>query len=252
MVATTVPMPLLLSYLSKKATISAKYDIIVDEAHVIPFANRNGITIVSVRDGQLAELARSLRKTLDNQGKIVDASVQNFVVNVVAALAIVIVTLLIFMGLKSGILIGLILAITIFGTFIVMDMAGLTLQRISVEQALREDPVMIVRSGGVAAARAYLDKARSRHNTSRMGSWHPFKVVKDVNQPQTTAPALSGNLGGTGSEDDDFHIYGRYSDYGIGADGNMSSTSMVEVARYVAVAPRDISSSVRNLPFVRE
>jgi len=116
---------------------------------------------------------------------------------------------------------------------------------------LREDPVLIVRSGGAEAARAYLDKARSRHNTSKMGSWHPFKVVKDVDQPQATVPALSGNLGGTGSEDDDFHVYGRHSDYGIGADGNMSSTSMVEVARYVAVGPHDLSTSVRNLPFVR-
>jgi len=80
---------------------------------------------------------------------------------------------------------------------------------------LREDPVLIVRSGGAEAARAYLDKARSRHNTSKMGSWHPFKVVKDVDQPQATVPALSGNLGGTGSEDDDFHVYGRHSDYGI-------------------------------------
>ncbi len=35
--------------------IEAKKTIIVDEAHVIPFANRNGITIVSVCDGELAE-----------------------------------------------------------------------------------------------------------------------------------------------------------------------------------------------------
>lgn len=35
--------------------IEADKTIIVDEAHVIPFANRHGITIVSVRDGKLAE-----------------------------------------------------------------------------------------------------------------------------------------------------------------------------------------------------
>ena len=101
---------------------------------------------------------------------------------------------------------------------------------------LRDDPLMIVRAGGIAAANSYLDKAQARHNTAKMGAWHPFNGIKDIDQPQSTAPALSGNQGGTGSEDDDFHLYGRYSDYGIGADGEMSSTSMIEVARYVAVA----------------
>ena len=115
---------------------------------------------------------------------------------------------------------------------------------------LRDDPMMIVRAGGVAAASFYLDKAQARHITAKMGAWHPFNGIKDIDQPQTTVPALSGNQGGTGSEDDDFHLYGRHSDYGIGADGEMSSTSMIEVARYVAVAPQDASTSVRSLPFV--
>jgi len=114
---------------------------------------------------------------------------------------------------------------------------------------LREDPVMITRAGGRAAANAYLDKAQARHNTSKMGSWHPFKEIRDIKQPQSTVPALAGNKGGTGSEDDDFHLYGRYSDYGIGADGWTNSTSLVEVARYVAVTTPGVSTGVRNLPF---
>lgn len=118
--------------------------------------------------------------------------------------------------------------------------------------ALREDPVMIVRAGGVESAAAYLDKAQRRHDTAKMGSWHPFRAIKDIDQPQITVPALSGNRGGTGSEDDDVHLHGRYSDYGIGADGVTINISMVDVARYVAVAPRNASTSVRNLPFREE
>lgn len=118
--------------------------------------------------------------------------------------------------------------------------------------SLREDPVMIVRAGGVEAAATYLDKAQHRHDTTKMGSWHPFSAIKDIDQSQTTVPALSGNQGGTGSEDDDVHLYGRYSDYGIGADGEMISTTMIDVARYVAVAPGNASTSVRNLPFREE
>ncbi len=114
---------------------------------------------------------------------------------------------------------------------------------------LRDDPVMIVRAGGVAAAAAYLDKAQARNNTSKMGSWHSFNYIDTPDQPQTRVPNLSGNKGGAGSEDDDGHLYGYDTDYGIGGDSWIHSTSMINIARYVGVAPRDESTSVRNLPF---
>ena len=66
-----------------------------------------------------------------HQGNIVDASVQTFVVNVIAALVIVIVTLLIFMGLKSAIVIGTILLMTIFATLATMQMVDIPMHRIS-------------------------------------------------------------------------------------------------------------------------
>jgi multidrug efflux pump subunit AcrB len=66
-----------------------------------------------------------------HQGKIVDASVENFVVNVIAALIIVIVTLLIFMGLKSALVIGSILLLTIFATLATMNMVSIPMHRIS-------------------------------------------------------------------------------------------------------------------------
>ncbi len=114
---------------------------------------------------------------------------------------------------------------------------------------LKDDPLMIVRAGGVEPLAKYLDKARSRHNTARMGSWHPFNMIKDIDQPQTRVPNLSGNNGGVGSEDDDGHLYGYDTEYGIGGDSWIHSTSMINIARYVAVAPRDASTSVRHLPF---
>ncbi len=66
-----------------------------------------------------------------NQGTIVDASVKNFVVNVIAALVIVVVTLLIFMGLKSATVIGAILLLTIFATLATMSVSGIPMHRIS-------------------------------------------------------------------------------------------------------------------------
>ena len=114
---------------------------------------------------------------------------------------------------------------------------------------LRDDPVMIVRAGGVAAASAYLDKASARNNTKKMGSWHPFNNIDTPDQPQTRVPNLAGNKGGVGSEDDDGHLYGYNTEYGIGGDSWIHSTSMVNIARFVAIAPRDASTRLRYLPF---
>ena len=114
---------------------------------------------------------------------------------------------------------------------------------------LKDDPLMIVRAGGVEAAETYLDKARNRNTTATMGSWHPFQSISDLDQPQTRVPNLAGNKGGAGSEDDDGHLYGYDAEYGMGGDSSIHNTSMINVARYVAVAPRDVSTSVRHLPF---
>ena len=115
-------------------------------------------------------------------------------------------------------------------------------------EALKEDPLMIVRAGGAAAAAAYLDKAAERRNTAKMGCWHPFRHI-DPSQPQTRVPNLAGNQGSLGSEQDDGHLHGYDSDYGIGGDSNIHNTSMINIARYVAVAPFDAARSVRHLPF---
>ncbi|MCR9943269.1 efflux RND transporter permease subunit VmeI [Vibrio owensii] len=66
-----------------------------------------------------------------NQPKEVDKSVSGFVVSLAQAVGIVIVVLLFFMGLRSGLLIGLILLLTVLGTFIFMKYFAIDLQRIS-------------------------------------------------------------------------------------------------------------------------
>ncbi len=116
-------------------------------------------------------------------------------------------------------------------------------------EVLKDDPIMIARTGGVAAAAAYLDKFRARHDTKRMGHWHPYKQI-DPDQPQTSILFLAGNKGGKRSDVDDFDPASRtqredgyHSETGIGGGG------MSGLARYVAVAPRDASSDVRDLDF---
>ncbi|MCG8616273.1 MAG: efflux RND transporter permease subunit, partial [Desulfobacterales bacterium] len=65
------------------------------------------------------------------QSDKVTEAVDGFVINLVEAVAIVIVVLLLFMGLRSGLIIGFILVLTIAATFVVMDYYHITLERIS-------------------------------------------------------------------------------------------------------------------------
>ncbi|EPF2929114.1 efflux RND transporter permease subunit [Vibrio navarrensis] len=66
-----------------------------------------------------------------NQATEVDTSVQDFIVSLAQAVAIVIIVLLFAMGIRSGIIIGLVLLLTVFGTFILMDYNKIELHRIS-------------------------------------------------------------------------------------------------------------------------
>ncbi|MBI9016462.1 MAG: efflux RND transporter permease subunit [Phycisphaerae bacterium] len=65
------------------------------------------------------------------QGADVTDSLNNFLINLAESIAIVVVLLLLFMGLKSGLLIGGILLLTIIGTFIGMDIMGIDLHLLS-------------------------------------------------------------------------------------------------------------------------
>ena len=65
------------------------------------------------------------------QSDSVRAAVDSFVANLAGAVAIVVVVLLIFMGLRSGLIIGMVLVLTVAGTLIAMYMGGIAMQRIS-------------------------------------------------------------------------------------------------------------------------
>ncbi len=65
------------------------------------------------------------------QSDAVSLAISGFIVSLLQAVVIVIVVLLIFMGLRSGLLIGAILFITILGSFVFLNPMGVALERIS-------------------------------------------------------------------------------------------------------------------------
>ncbi|WP_148659777.1 efflux RND transporter permease subunit, partial [Klebsiella pneumoniae] len=66
-----------------------------------------------------------------DQAAEVAHSVNGFITNFLMALAIVVGVLLIFMGVRSGIIIALSLALNVLGTLLIMYLWGIELQRIS-------------------------------------------------------------------------------------------------------------------------
>ena len=146
-------------------------------ALVIGIAAVSGSNVVAIGeaiDARLEELSsqRPLGMELNEfypQGKVVDASVWDFVVNLATALAIVIATLLVFMGVRSGIIIGLVLLITVAATLATMYISEVPMHRISlgaliIALGMLVDNAIVVTDGILAGMRrgeTLLDAANS-------------------------------------------------------------------------------------------
>ncbi len=106
-----------------------------------------GIAISTVLGGNAVTMGNAVLKRLEElkgqipigmdlveiamQSKSVTKAVNGFVTNLLESVAIVIVVLAVFMGVRSGIIIGFILILTIAATFVVMGYYHITLERIS-------------------------------------------------------------------------------------------------------------------------
>jgi multidrug efflux pump subunit AcrB len=102
-------------------------------------SNVAGGNVVAMGDAVRARLAEleSQRpvgmelKVISHQSDSVRVAVGGFVANLVAAVAIVVLVLVVFMGLRSGLIVGMILLLTVAGTMIAMYLGGIAMQRIS-------------------------------------------------------------------------------------------------------------------------
>lgn len=106
-----------------------------------------GLGISTVSGGNVVKMGEAISKRVEElyeriplgieagavsvQSTAVSNAISGFVVSLLQAVVIVIVVLLFFMGLRSGILIGFVLLLTIAGTFIFMAPMQVALERIS-------------------------------------------------------------------------------------------------------------------------
>ncbi|MEP7729320.1 efflux RND transporter permease subunit [Marinomonas primoryensis] len=110
------------------------------------------------------------------QSKEVDRSVSDFLLNLAAAVGIVILVLLVFMGIRSGILIGIVLLLTILGTFIVMDYFKINLQRISlggliISLGMLVDNAIVVTEGVLIGLQRGMTKIQAASAVVKQTKW---------------------------------------------------------------------------------
>lgn len=106
-----------------------------------------GIGISNVSGGNIVTLGTLVRTRLaeleserplgmhltvvSDQGKSVNQSINDFIANLVTAIVIVVAVLFVFMGFKSGLIIGFTLLLIICGTLIAMYLDGIDMHRVS-------------------------------------------------------------------------------------------------------------------------
>ena len=134
-------------FLKDIANIKDTYKEPSDEILHYDGHNAIGLGISTVKGGNVVALGEKINAKLQelesqkplgieigvisHQAKDVEKAINSFMINLLEAVAIVVVVLLLFMGLRSGLIIGFVLFVTIATSFIFMPSLGIMLERIS-------------------------------------------------------------------------------------------------------------------------
>ena len=140
----------------------------------ISITNVSGINVVHMGervDARLDELLALLPIGVELhrmhwQSEVVDEAVQGFLINFAQAVTIVLVVLTLFMGWRMGIIIGSALVVTVLGSFILMAVFGIDLQRMSlgalvVALGMMVDNAIVVADGMSVRLQKGMDRAEA-------------------------------------------------------------------------------------------
>jgi len=114
--------------------------------------------------------------TIYNQSNEVERSVDGFLLSLAEAVVIVIVVLLLFMGVRTGVLIGLILFITVIGSFIFIKMMEIDLQRVSlgaliIALGMLVDNAIVVAEGVLIGIKKQMSKLEAARLIVKQTKW---------------------------------------------------------------------------------
>ena len=151
-----------------------------------------GIGISTAAGGNVVKMGQKLRERMTElvgeiplgmefgviavQSDAVQTAIQGFVTSLLQAIAIVVVVLLFFMGLRSGLLIGFVLFLTICGSFIFMSMQDVTLERISlgaliIALGMLVDNAIVIVDGLLIRFQQGMDRRKAATDVVRQTAW---------------------------------------------------------------------------------
>ena len=144
----------------------------------------NVITMGKAVDKRLAELQEQTPigieiGTIAHQATAVTTAINGFMISLAEAVAIVIAVLMIAMGLRSGLLIGFVLVLTVLATFIVMQMQGIMLERVSlgaliIALGMLVDNAIVVVEGILVGAQGGQTKREAAIRIVKQTTWPLF------------------------------------------------------------------------------
>ena len=113
---------------------------------------------------------------VSHQASTVETAVNGFVVNLVESVVIVIAVLLFTMGMRSGVLIGAILLLTVFATVAVMNQMGLIFERISlgafiIALGMLVDNAIVITEAVLVAAEKGESRTKAAIDVVKQSQW---------------------------------------------------------------------------------
>lgn len=178
-------------YLKDIAEVKRSY---LEPAQNLMFHNGReaiGLAVSTKTGGNVLELAENLNKKIEylnenipvgieltpvyQEAKEVETATSQFITNLLESIAIVVIVLLLFMGLRSGILIGSSLIFSILGTILIMNMFDISLHRTSlaaiiIAMGMLVDNAIVLTDGALVDIQRGLNRRKAIINVSRLTS----------------------------------------------------------------------------------
>lgn len=174
------------------ATVTREYQDI--PTHLVRYNGRDSLWLALsfAEDVNVVEVGARVMQKLDelryaqpvgmqvdkiyDQPSEVDHSVNNFLVNLAEAVVIVVIALLLSMGLRSGVLIGGVLLITVLGSFIFMYLMDIQLQRVSlgaliIALGMLVDNAIVIAEGMLVGVRRGLSRIQAASDVVQQNIW---------------------------------------------------------------------------------
>ena len=157
----------------RRGVVEAPFELVRvngESAAIIAVSVIEGLNVVAIGediDREMRLISRELPLGVNlapiyRQHDVVEESITSFLENLAISVMTVILALMIFMGWRTGTVVGAVLLLTVLGTIGIMNMAGIELQRISlgalmIAMGMLVDNAIVIAEGMVVGVRRGLD-----------------------------------------------------------------------------------------------